>query len=116
MIQWAATICCWILLGLLWLTDYARWAVYAAAAFIGLVGVIVVGGGIAGRVRRLRRSEAAPAPDFAFLANCLWCADLSEDPADCTCTRGCTEVEWCVARYDATNTSIGAIPVYREDS
>ena len=74
----------------------------------------------AGRVIDDARKETAPAADFAadfaFLANCLWCADLSEEPLDCVCTEGCTEVEWCVARYEHTNTSIGTIPVYREDS
>ena len=69
----------------------------------------------AGRLHRRLTGQEAPRADFAFLANCLWCADLSDDASDCICGEGCAEVGWCVARYDRTNTSIGAIPVYRED-
>jgi hypothetical protein len=72
------------------------------------------------KVRELRGGAPAAQPaashDLAFLANCLWCADLSEEPLDCCCGEGCPEVEWCVARYERTNTAIGAIPPYREPS
>ena len=93
----------WAVIGALFVRDWWRRATH--------VHVTVI--------RELDDRRAAlpgPEPDFAFLANCLWCADLSEEPGDCSCTEGCTEVEWCVARYEHTNTSIGTIPVYREDS
>lgn len=65
--------------------------------------------------KRRGRQVAAPAPepDLAFLANCTWCANLSQDVTDCNCKTPCESVEWCVARYERTATI--AMPVIRED-
>jgi len=80
---------------------FAVIGMWCVAAF-GVAGLVLAFREITHAASRLAAGRH-PAPDWAFLTLCKWCADEGYAlPADCTCTEACDHVSYCMRRMEVT--------------